>query len=362
MSRGNKVSEEVMERKNQQDTINSLRKKLAQHRQREAEIKQSKAGLQAMLEYVEDQVTLLDDKLNILWASKSAKRRFGFDMVGRKCYKVYHDSCEQCPKEDCMVQQTLADGRRHELDVKVSLKRGDIAYLHCKSHPALKDADGRVTAVVKIAQDITKQRQAGEELKESMEKLRKLLGGTVQAMAMTVEARDAYTAGHQKRTTNIARCIAQEMGLSEEQIDGIRMAGVVHDLGKISIPAEILSKPGRINDVEFSLIKNHPLAGYEILKGIEFQSPVAQIVLQHHERMDGSGYPYGLKGKDILLEARVIAVADVIEAMASHRPYRAAIGIQEAMEEITRNQGTSYDTEVVTATRRIFEDGRLPLQ
>ncbi|MCF6290010.1 MAG: HD domain-containing protein [Desulfobacterales bacterium] len=351
-----------MEPKNQMETIRSLQEKLERQRQREVKLKQSEAGLRAMLEYVEDQVTLLDDQLNILWASSSSKRRFGGDMVGRKCYKVYHDSSEQCPIEDCMVQQTLEDGCRHELDVRVSTKERDTVYLHCTSHPALKDDNGRITAVVKIAQDITKQRQTGEELKDSMEKLRKLLGGTVQAMAMTVEARDAYTAGHQKRTTNIARCIAQEMGLSEEQIDGIRMAGVVHDLGKISIPAEILSKPGKINEVEFSLIKNHPLAGFEILKEIEFQRPVAQIVLQHHERMDGSGYPYGLKGEDILLEARIIAVADVIEAMASHRPYRAAIGLKEAMIEITNNQGTYYDFEVVAATKRVFESGNMPLQ
>lgn len=204
--------------------------------------------------------------------------------------------------------------------------------------------------------DITERKRAEEEVRHTLEKLRNILGGTIRAMALTVETRDPYTAGHQRRVVNLARAIADEMGLPEEQIDGIRVAGAIHDLGKISVPAEILSKPGRITDIEFSLIKAHPQVGYDILKTIEFPWPVAQIVLQHHERMDGSGYPNGIKGKDIILEARVLSVADVVEAMSSHRPYRAALGVEKALEEIKKKKVILYDPEVVNACLGLFKE------
>ena len=193
-----------------------------------------------------------------------------------------------------------------------------------------------------------------EERKRAKQKLQKTLEETIYALASAIEMRDPYTAGHQKRVTKLACAIAKEMGLSKEQIEGIRMAGLIHDIGKISIPSEILTKPGKLNDLEYSLIKTHPQAGYNILKGIEFPWPVAQIVLQHHEMMDGSGYPQGLCGKDILLEARILAVADVVEAMSSHRPYRPAYGIDKALEEISKNKGILYDPEVVNACLRLF--------
>ena len=173
-------------------------------------------------------------------------------------------------------------------------------------------------------------------------------------MALTVETRDPYTAGHQRRATNLARAIATEIGLSEAQVDGIRMAGVVHDLGKISVPTEVLTKPGRLTKIEFNLVKAHPQVGYDILNRIGFPRPLTQIVLQHHERMDGSGYPSGLSGEEILLEARILAVADVVEAMSSHRPYRQALGIDKALEEISRNRGVLYDPEVVDACLKVF--------
>jgi HD-GYP domain-containing protein (c-di-GMP phosphodiesterase class II) len=154
----------------------------------------------------------------------------------------------------------------------------------------------------------------------------------------------------------LARAIASEMGLSEERIDGLYMAGIIHDLGKISVPAEILSKPGRLSDAEFQLVKTHPQVGYDILKNIEFPWPIAQITLQHHERLNGSGYPQGLSGEDMLLEAKILAVADVVEAMASHRPYRAALGLQKALNEIFQNQGILYDYTVVAACLRLFNE------
>jgi len=194
------------------------------------------------------------------------------------------------------------------------------------------------------------------KLKKTLEKLREALNATIQAIAMIVEARDAYTAGHQRRVAGLAGAIAVEMGLSKKQIEAIKMAGVIHDLGKIFIPAEILGKPNRLSEIEFSLIKTHPQAAYDILKDIELPCPVAQIILQHHERMDGSGYPERLLGEDILIEARIMSVADVVEAMASHRPYRAALGMEKALEEISRGRGILYDPGVADACLRLINE------
>jgi PAS domain S-box-containing protein len=217
----------------------------------------------------------------------------------------------------------------------------------------------KATLLQDLERSLAEVRQSQEELQRTTETLRKTLGATIQAMAVTVETRDAYTAGHQRQVANLARAIATEMGLSKGQIEGIRMAAVIHDIGKISVPAEILSKPGRLNDLEWGMIKTHPRVGYDILKTVEFPWPVAQIVLQHHERLDGSGYPQGLSGEEILLEARILAVADVVEAMASHRPYRAAHGIDEALEEISQNRGILYDPEVVDACLKLFSEKKL---
>ncbi len=200
-----------------------------------------------------------------------------------------------------------------------------------------------------------------EEIKQSHHRLRKALDGIIWVTAATVEARDPYTAGHQQRVTNISLVIANEMRLSEEQKQEIRMAGMVHDLGKVCIPSEILSKPGRLNSVEFSMVKMHPQAGHDIFKNVDLPWSIADIILQHHERLDGSGYPRRLKGKDILLAARIIAVADVVEAMASHRPYRPALGIDQAIEEISNKRGILYDPDVVDACSSLFKEKRLPI-
>lgn len=194
------------------------------------------------------------------------------------------------------------------------------------------------------------------ELKESERKLRTSLIDSITALAATVEMRDPYTAGHQRRVAQLAIAIAKELRLAEEQIEGIQLAGVVHDVGKIQIPAEILSKPGRLTPLEFELIKQHAQSGYEILKSIDFPWPIAQIVLQHHERLNGSGYPQALKGDQILLEAKIIAVADVVESMTSHRPYRPGQGIDAALQEIALNKGKLYEPAAVDACIRLFQE------
>jgi putative two-component system response regulator len=201
-------------------------------------------------------------------------------------------------------------------------------------------------------------------LSESERRLKKILLESVSAVAAMVELRDPYTAGHQRRVALLAEAIAVKLGLSDEQIEGLVLAAVVHDVGKISIPSEILTKPGHLSEAEFTMIKQHPETGYEILKGIDFPWPIAEIVRQHHERCDGSGYPLGLQGNDIRNEADILAVADVIEAMASHRPYRPGLGIDTALEEIERSCGKLFEPNVVSAALELFrqEGYRLELK
>lgn len=221
---------------------------------------------------------------------------------------------------------------------------------------AVRNGTGAISFFEGFHQDITQRKRAEEALMKSVESLKRTLNGTVDALSTTLEMRDPYTAGHQKRVALIACKIAEEMGLSEHQIEGIKVMGFLHDIGKIVVPAEILSKPGKISEYEFHIIKAHSQVGYDILKGIELPWPVALATIQHHERLDGSGYPQGLKGDQIILEARILAVADVLEAMASHRPYRPALGLDKALDEISVKKGTFYDPDVVEACLRLFID------
>jgi len=180
-------------------------------------------------------------------------------------------------------------------------------------------------------------------------------------MAVTVETRDPYTAGHQRRVAELAGAIAREMKLTGDQASGVCMASIIHDLGKISVPAEILSMPRKLTDIEFNLVKNHARSGFEILKDIDFPWPIAEIILQHHERMDGSGYPRGLKGDELLIEAKILTVADVVESMISYRPYRPALAIEEGLAEIEKNRGSLYDPQVVDACLRLFREKNFKL-
>ena len=251
------------------------------------------------------------------------------------------------PKERMRYRSLLDEyGIVEDFEAQFYRKDGTIIWASLKAR-AVKDATGKVLYFEGTVEDITSRKQAEAELTQTLEKLRRALGGIIHAMAVTVETRDPYTSGHQKRVSSLARVIAQEMGLSKDTIEGIRMAGMIHDIGKISVPAEILSKPTKLSNMEFGLIKVHPQSGYNILKEIYFPWPVAQIVLQHHERLNGSGYPNSLKNGQILLEAKILAVADVVEAMASYRPYRPALGIDVALEEIEKNKVTLYETQVV---------------
>jgi PAS domain S-box-containing protein len=213
-----------------------------------------------------------------------------------------------------------------------------------------------VEAMIINLRDITERKQAEEKLQRTLDSLRKAVGTTIQVLVSAVESRDTYTAGHQSRSADLACAIATEMGLAQDKIEGIRMAGIIHDIGKLSIPAEILSKPTKLTEIEFALIKEHSQRGYEMLKDVDSPWPLAEIVYQHHERMNGSGYPRNLRGDEIIIESQILAVADVVEAMASHRPYRPTLGIVVALEEITKNKGILYNRAVVDACLRLFQE------
>lgn len=219
------------------------------------------------------------------------------------------------------------------------------------------DGQGAFWGYRGIDRDITERKEVEKERSASMEKLEHALLQTIEAIAATVEARDPYTAGHQRRVAVLVSAIAHEMGLPEEKICGLYLAATIHDLGKIHLPAEILSKPGHLSKLDYALIKTHPQTGYDIIKDVEFPWPIAQMLLQHHERLDGSGYPQGLKGEQILFEAKILSVADVVvEVMSSHRPYRPGLGSEAALEEIARQRGVLYDPDVVDCCLALFRD------
>jgi len=326
---------------------------------------------------VEEAVLASEEKFKTLFNS-AGDAIFITDLDGN-ILEVNQVACERLGFErKKIIDMTLADIDRPKKSVSLPVKIEELSHRgHIFFETAHKGKNGTIIpielssriieyegkpAALSIARDITERKVAEEERKQSFERLRRSLEETVNALASAVEMRDPYTAGHQHRVTSLACAIAEEMGLPKEKTEGIRMAGVIHDVGKIRVPAEILSWPGQLTEIDFNLIKTHPQVGYDILKRIELPHEVTKIMLQHHERLDGSGYPLGLKGDKILLEARILAVADVVEAMASHRPYRAALGIDKALEEIQKNKGILYDPEVVDACLKVFNEKKFKFE
>jgi HD-GYP domain-containing protein (c-di-GMP phosphodiesterase class II) len=209
-----------------------------------------------------------------------------------------------------------------------------------------------------LRREVDHRRKVQQQLQQSLQRLKNIIGGTVMAIAMTVEKRDPYTSGHQYRVAELSKAIGTELGLPQDQLEGLYIASAIHDIGKISLPAEILSKPSQLSPIEMSLVQVHAQAGYDILKSVEFPWPVADIVLQHHERLNGTGYPLGLSGEAILPEARIVGVADVVETMSSHRPYRPSMGLDKALEEITAQRGILYDPAAVDACLALIQQKR----
>ncbi len=296
---------------------------------------------------------------------------------GRNACDILSGHAEFCLKHDRDVIET-GNAKRNivePVETDSGLKWIRIDKIPCR------DGNGRLRGTIGFAVDITEQKSLQDELERHHAKLKEMNGilkeeidlreslheqlqrnidemqqtmeGIISVIAVTVEKRDPYTAGHQRRVAELACAIAEEMNLTDEQRDGILMAGNIHDIGKISIPAEILSKAGEISEIELNIIKEHPKTGYDIVRNIDFPWPIAEIIYQHHEYLDGTGYPRGLRSDEILMETRILTVADVVDAMSSHRPYRAALGIDLALDEINRNRGVLYDTDVVDACETV---------
>ncbi|MBN2186378.1 MAG: HD domain-containing protein [Dehalococcoidia bacterium] len=315
-----------------------------------------------LVERAGDVIWTVDMNMQPAYVSSSITQLLGYsaqEAMAKPMEEVFTPASFKLAME-ALKEELSIENREHKnlarsrtLELELLHKDGSIVPVEV-NYSFLRDTEARPVEILAIARDISERKRAQEEAKHSTERLIGALERAIQAMAIIVEMRDPYTAGHQQRVTQLACAIARQIGLSEEQISGLRLAGLIHDIGKVRVPAEILANPNGLSEPEFMMIKAHPLLGYEILKGIDFPWPVAQTVLQHHERMDGSGYPSGLSGEDIIIEARILAVADVVEAMASHRPYRAALGINKALEEISQNKGELYDSKVVDACLTLF--------
>lgn len=336
--------------------IASLRARKA-HRQAEAALRDSEEKFRGLFETSPDVVAQTDLNLNFLEVNNRAEPLFGCESAAQLIGTSLLDLIDPAdhPQVLASAKQLLQTGMLKDAQYTFVRKDGT-PFPGETSATVTLDAAGGPKAFTGTIRDITARKEAEKSLQESFERLRASLEGTVAALSAVVESKDPYTAGHQKMVAHLACAIGREMGLSQDQIDGIQVMGYLHDIGKIAVPAEILSRPGKITEIEFSLIKQHPASGFDILKQISFPWPVAQAVLQHHERLNGSGYPAGSTDKEIILEARVLAVADVVEAMASHRPYRPAMGIDKALEEIIQNQGILYDPEVAQACVRLFRE------
>ena len=329
------------------------------HRQDEEALRRSEEKYRTILEgigegYYETDLagnfTFFNDALQRMWGYPKEEllgmnnRKYTDEETGKLLYRAHHQT-----------YKTGIPGRL--MNYEIIRKDGSRLTVQ-QSFTLLKDSVGDIIGFRGIVRDVSEIKRVEKERAETLKKLRQALESTVHAMAVAVESRDPYTAGHQRRVADLANAIAVEMGLEPDRLIGLRMASLIHDLGKISIPTEILTKPTKLTNIEFEIVKTHAQAGYEILKDIAFPWPIARIVLEHHEKMNGSGYPQHLKGDDLLTESKILTVADVVEAMASHRPYRPSLKLQEALDEITRNRGILYDADAVAACLTLFEEKR----
>jgi PAS domain S-box-containing protein/putative nucleotidyltransferase with HDIG domain len=313
---------------------------ITERKRAESELQIERDKLTTIFESMADGVYIVNKDHDIQYVNPVLKKTFG-SPEGKKCHEYFHDSdepCTFCRNEDVFAGKTV----RWEW---TSLKYGKTYDL---IDTPIKNADGSISKL-EIFRDITESKQAEERLKKTM-------NATIQTVSKIIEAKDPYISGHQQRVSQLATAMAKELNLSQDKVEGIRVASLIHDIGKIGLPTEILSKPTKLTDTEFNLIKEHSQKGYDILKSIDFAYPVDQIVLQHHEKINGTGYPNKIKGDKILLEAKIIGVADVVEAMSSHRPYRPALGIDRALEEILKNKGILYDPGVVDACLKLFKE------
>lgn len=327
-----------------------LLNELNEHRRTEKRLRVSEERYKKLINSSPDAVALLNEEGRFLTVNPSMAQRYNLtqkQLEGKTLHQVmpYEFAEKQAEKS------------------KEAMEKREIVYYEIEKqgwyfqnyYIPVSTFDNQKTYQI-ISRDFTEVKQTQNKLEKTLDKLNKAVQATVRALSLTLEQRDAFTAGHQERVARLACIIARELELEEERIQGLYFAGLVHDIGKISVPSEILSKPTRLSDIEFSLIKQHPQVGFEILKDIEFPWPIADVVLQHHERIDGSGYPNGLSGNQILKKAKILAVADVVEAMTSHRPYRPGLGLNAALEEVEKNRGTLYDQDTVEVCLKLFRE------
>jgi PAS domain S-box-containing protein len=304
---------------------------------------------QQVFEGFSDGLMVTDRTFTIQFVNLSFARLIGkapAELIGRLCHQIFPGPL--CGTANCPL-------------IRIQEADGPLSYdgaRHCKigaqapwvvTATAIFDLEGQFNGLVEKISDAAIFHRCRQDLQQNQEQMRKNMGAIIQAMSLTIEKRDPYTAGHQRRVAKLCRAIATDLGFTWSRIQGLRMAAAIHDLGKILVPYSILNKFGPMSDPEMAIIRMHPITAYEILKNIEFPWPLAETIYQHHERLDGSGYPRGLKGDQILLEARILGVADVVESMAFFRPYRPSVGIEEAQREIVNQKGILYDPLVVDA-------------
>ncbi|MHB9133700.1 MAG: HD domain-containing phosphohydrolase [Armatimonadota bacterium] len=311
----------------------------------------------ATFDAISDPLFVVDADGCVVRGNNAAVKLFGKshdEIVNLRCNELIH-GIDNCP-EKCLLRHVK--NLRHTESEALAI--GD-RWFRVTIDP-LFDERGAFQGAIHLMDDITDYRRTEEELQQNYERLESVLDNTIAAIAKIVEMRDPYTAGHERRVSQLSCAIGRVMGLPERQVEGLRVGGMLHDIGKLYVPSEMLSKPTMLSEIEYDLIRNHANAGHEILKTVNFPWPVAEMAYQHHERLDGSGYPNGISGEKILLEARIIAVADVVESMASHRPYRPARGIDSALEEISTKSGALYDPAVVEACLEVFKDRTFTLE
>ncbi len=308
----------------------------------------SRLDWELVLEAFPDGLAITDRDFNIIFVNAAfcaISGRTAAQVIGEKCHRIF--PCELCHSAACPLTRLREAGGHLHYDSQDHCKVHQTPWLVSTS--AYCDAAGKFAGMVEKITDGSTLQHIRDQLYHSHERLRKNMGAIIQAMSTAIEKRDPYTAGHQRRVAKLCRAIATELGFSWEAIQGLRMAAAIHDLGKIHVPAGILNKPGPMSEPEMAIIRMHPRTAYDILKGIRFPWPIAETIYQHHERLDGSGYPRQLKGDEILLEARILAVADVVESMASFRPYRPGLDLNAAVEELRGQRGILYDARVVDA-------------
>jgi PAS domain S-box-containing protein/putative nucleotidyltransferase with HDIG domain len=341
---------------NVQVAVYSIYRDITERKKAEEALRESEEAFRGIFENAPIGIYRTDPQGKILMANPTLVHLLGYSSFEELAQLNLEEGTyyPEYPREE-FKKQMDEKGKILSLESVWKTKDGTDIYVS-ESARAVFDEKGKPIYYEGMIADITERKRVQEELKENYERLQKTMEGTIHAMSRIVETRDPYTAGHQQRVAVLAIAIAKEMGLSDDQIRGLRMAALVHDIGKIYVPAEVLTRPSELPDAEFALIKKHPQVGYDILKTIQFPWPVEDIVLQHHETLDGEGYPQGLKDEEIMLEAKILCVADVVEAMSSHRPYRAARGMEMTLKEISGNRGKRYDPRVVDACLVLFTE------